>query len=220
MHNKVDWGKIDWVLLDMDGTLLDLKFDNFFWQSVVPEILESGAVGPNARIRDTQSLLQHYHDRSGSLDWYSTDYWSEQLDVPIMALKKQHQHLIRYREDAEQFLARLANMNVTTILATNAHPDNLELKHQITGLLKFIDHRVVSHELKFAKENPLFWQTMTQYIDLDPQRALFIDDSETILDTAREFGIKELRCITHPDSQADPRHNLKYPAINCFSELF
>ena len=30
------WDEIDTVLLDMDGTLLDLKFDNFFWRTLVP----------------------------------------------------------------------------------------------------------------------------------------------------------------------------------------
>ena len=28
---RVDWTKVDHVLLDMDGTLLDLAFDNDFW---------------------------------------------------------------------------------------------------------------------------------------------------------------------------------------------
>jgi len=32
----IDWRAIDTVLLDMDGTLLDLHFDNHFWQEHVP----------------------------------------------------------------------------------------------------------------------------------------------------------------------------------------
>lgn len=31
------WQEIDTVLLDMDGTLIDLHFDNYFWQRLVPE---------------------------------------------------------------------------------------------------------------------------------------------------------------------------------------
>ena len=32
----LDWNNISTVLLDMDGTLLDLHFDNYFWQHHVP----------------------------------------------------------------------------------------------------------------------------------------------------------------------------------------
>ena len=32
----INWKNIDTVLLDMDGTLLDLHFDNHFWQTFVP----------------------------------------------------------------------------------------------------------------------------------------------------------------------------------------
>ena len=32
----IDWTRIDTILLDMDGTLLDLGFDNFFWREHVP----------------------------------------------------------------------------------------------------------------------------------------------------------------------------------------
>ena len=31
------WFEIDTVMFDMDGTLLDLHFDNFFWLKLVPE---------------------------------------------------------------------------------------------------------------------------------------------------------------------------------------
>jgi hypothetical protein len=36
MHTSpaVDWSAIDTVL-DMDGTLLDLRFDNWFWQDLI-----------------------------------------------------------------------------------------------------------------------------------------------------------------------------------------
>ena len=35
----VAWSEIDTVMFDMDGTLLDLHFDNFFWLKLVPEHL-------------------------------------------------------------------------------------------------------------------------------------------------------------------------------------
>ena len=32
-----DWQEIDTVLLDMDGTLLDLHYDNYFWLTHIPK---------------------------------------------------------------------------------------------------------------------------------------------------------------------------------------
>ncbi len=31
------WKEIDTVLFDMDGTLLDLHFDNYFWHEYLPK---------------------------------------------------------------------------------------------------------------------------------------------------------------------------------------
>ena len=105
------------------------------------------------------------------------------------------------------------------VLVTNAHPDNLALKHSITGILDHLDESIVSHNLNFAKEDPLFWTTLTQHIDFDPKRTLFIDDSESVLNAAFNFGIQELICIRQPDSKSAPRMNLNFRAIEQFSEL-
>ena len=34
--SAVDWESVDTVLLDMDGTILDLRFDNWFWLELIP----------------------------------------------------------------------------------------------------------------------------------------------------------------------------------------
>ena len=36
-NHNLDWDQIDTILLDLDGTLLDLNFDLEFWLEYVPE---------------------------------------------------------------------------------------------------------------------------------------------------------------------------------------
>lgn len=59
MHFDIAWQEVDTVLLDMDGTLLDLAFDNYFWQKLVPETW-GAARGLNLQeARD--AMRQEYH---------------------------------------------------------------------------------------------------------------------------------------------------------------
>jgi len=101
----LNWSKIDTVLLDMDGTLLDLHFDSHFWLNVVPEQL---ALTRNITLEEAKAdMHKRYQAVSGQIQWYCLDYWQEQLNLPIMELKRQTQHLIKVREDVPHFFNRV-----------------------------------------------------------------------------------------------------------------
>ena len=62
-----DWSQIDTVFLDMDGTLLDLHFDNHFWLEHVPRrFAEARGVTLETAKRE---LLSRYRDIEGTLNW-------------------------------------------------------------------------------------------------------------------------------------------------------
>src|SRR5690242_3298910 len=91
----IDWQQIDTVLLDMDGTLLDLHFDNFFWQHHLP-----AACATQWRIDRAEAeknLFARFRAVQGTLDWYCLDYWRSELGLDIVALKREIQHLIAVR---------------------------------------------------------------------------------------------------------------------------
>ncbi len=67
------------MLLDMDGTLLDLHFDNHFGLSLVPAELSRQR---NLNSQATQALVESSYDKVfGTLDWYYLNYWKSDISV-------------------------------------------------------------------------------------------------------------------------------------------
>ncbi|UTW46728.1 GMP/IMP nucleotidase [bacterium SCSIO 12696] len=201
----------------MDGTLLDLHFDNHFWLEYLPQrYAEHHGLCPN---QATNELHARFEAKRGTLEWYCLEHWSEQLAVNIRELKEEIDHLIQERPFTQGFLDYLGDEGKQRVLVTNAHPDSLSLKLQITGIGDRLDRIISSHQFGAPKEEQTFWQQLHQQLGFDPQRTLFVDDTERILEAAQQFGIKHLLCIHQPDSKGVHRNIERFPAINHFDEL-
>ena len=213
----LDWNAIDTVLLDMDGTLLDLHFDNHFWLDHLPRVYgERHGLSHEAA---TSTLQERIHSQRGTLNWYSLDYWSEQLDMDIPALKQELRHMIRLRPFALEFLQRLHASHREVILVTNAHRKTLDLKMTQVDITPWFDRLVVSHDLDFPKEDPVFWERLQTLHPFNPVRTLLIDDTESVLESARNYGINHLLTLLQPDSQLQKRLDTRFPGIHHFDEI-
>ena len=211
------WKKIDTILLDMDGTLLDLHFDNHFWLSLVPqELSRQRGIDTHSAIKLVESA---YEKVFGTLDWYSLDYWQEELKLDILGLHKTLVDRIQLRQDSMPFLNALGAQNKSRILVTNAHPNSLALKLEHTDLALGLDQMLSSHETGYPKEHPHFWLHLFKQFSLDPSRCLFIDDSELILQASREAGVGYQLGITNPDSQKPDKVFSDFPSIGDYHLL-
>lgn len=213
----IDWNVIDTVLLDMDGTLLDLYFDNHFWQAHVPQRYAEMKGLPREAAHD--ELMARYSARAGTLDWYSVDYWETELELDIMALKVEVAHLIAVHPSVVDFLTRLRCLGKRVVLATNAHHKSITLKMAKTGLEPHFDAIVSAHALGFAKEQRGFWEKLRAIEPFAPERTLLIDDSLPVLDAARAYGIRHLISVRRPDTKQPPKDTRDYLAIDSFEEL-
>ncbi|MDG1473941.1 MAG: GMP/IMP nucleotidase [Porticoccaceae bacterium] len=213
----INWDKIDTVLLDMDGTLLDLHFDSYFWLQHLP--LRYSAKFPGKESEARRFLANELQGRRGTLDWYCTDFWSSLLDLDIMALKREVMHLISERPQTPRFLQALGAANKKRILATNAHPNSVALKFSVTSIQSQLDAVATSHDYGYPKESPFFWRAFQEHYSFDLATTLFIDDSTSVLTAARNYGIEQLLCINMPDSQRNLIKNTQFPAISHFKEL-
>ncbi len=212
-----NWNNIDTVLLDMDGTLLDLRFDNQFWQHHLPI-----AVARQEKIslqQAKQKMAAQYNAVKGSLDWYCLNYWSRQTNLDIRQLKADNAESIALRSDVLPFLQALKEKQIPRILLTNAHPDGLAIKIQQTGLDQYLDHIYSTHEFGYCKESPKLWRALLAQHPFDPERTLFIDDNEELLLTARQFGIRYVLGIKNPDSALEQQNFTHCPAIDDYAIL-
>ena len=213
----IDWDSIDTVLLDMDGTLLDLHFDNYFWMQHLPKFYA------RRHAISEQEASERLHIKlsaeQGTLQWYSLDHWSEQLDMDIPALKQEIKHLVRARPYAIEFLTRLHHSHRDVVMVTNAHRKTLDIKMNQVDITHWFDRVVVSHDLQAPKEQQAFWQKLQVLHPFDPARTLLIDDTERILKSAQEYGITHLLTLLQPDSQRQKRIDTHFPGIHHFDEI-
>lgn len=213
----VNWKEIDTVLLDMDGTLLDLNFDNHFWKEYVP-FKYAEKHGLHVETAKNQ-LVPKFRSKEGTLDWYCLDYWTETLQLDIAALKVELSDLIAVLPHVAEFLEKLKTSRHHVFLVTNAHRASLSLKMEKTGLADFFDAIVSSHDFGKPKENSDFWESLRQAYHFDKARTLLIDDSLAVLRSAQAYGIGHLISISRPDSALPKRDIAGFTAIEDFREL-
>lgn len=212
-----DWSAIDTVLLDMDGTLLDLRFDNYFWLEVLPERYAQRHELSLQAAR--AALAPRFVAKQGTLDWYCIDFWSRELSLDIAELKREVCAHVRFLPGAERFLQALHARGHQPVLVTNAHRDVLAIKAAQTGLARHFRHVVSSHDFGAPKEHPQFWSQLQAQLAFDPARCLFVDDSIPVLNAARAHGIGHIFAIARPDSTQHVRQIEGFAAVERVEEL-
>lgn len=212
--NKIDWSQVKTVMLDMDGTLLDLHYDNYFWTQHMPNAY--AAKHNIERVEADQILQPMLRQHVGRLEWYCVNFWADSLQLDIMQLKREVAARIGYRPGAEAFL-RYCNEHTDDVrLVTNAHRKVLDLKIERTNISQYFDTMLCSHELDAPKEQQVFWERLQGHQQFDPATTLFIDDSDAVLNAAEQYGVKHLHSIEQPDSQRKRDQQSRFPMIDRF----
>jgi putative hydrolase of the HAD superfamily len=213
----IEWKNINTVLLDMDGTLLDLHFDNYFWREHVPLRFSEKHHISVEQARD--ELFPRFQKVEGTMDWYCIDYWTNELGLDIALLKEEVDHLIAVHPYVVDFLDAVRAAGKRVLLVTNAHGKSLSLKMDRTRLGGHFDELVCAHDLGLPKEEMAFWDTLKQAHPFEPGSTVLVDDSLSVLKSAREYGIKYLLAVLQPDTRGPMRDVEDFQAIHRFTEI-
>lgn len=205
------------VMLDMDGTVLDLAFDNYMWLTRVPEAYaETHGI---ALGEATAKLNGWFRQMRGTLDWYCMDQWSDRLKLDVVALHHEHRGQIGYLPGAREFLQSIAEHDVRVLLVTNSHPATLDLKAEVTGLGTYFDRLYTSHDVGYAKEEREFWRAIRDEEGFDPETTIFVDDTVAVLRSAAGFGLRHLRHVTRPDTGRAAKSDEEFSGIESLRDL-
>ncbi len=213
----IDWSTIDQVLLDMDGTILDLAFDNHFWLELLPQ--RYAELQGISLAESLARMEPEFHATRGTLNWYCLDYWSRWTGLDVVAMKMEMQHRMQVLPGSEDFLTAVRASGRPLWLVTNAHPGSWTIKLAKTGIGQYFDRVISSHNFGMPKEDARFWPSLQAQHPFDAKRTLFADDSLPVLHAARDHGIREVIAIRHPDSTAAPRVIEGFNAVNRLPEL-
>lgn len=207
----------DTLMLDMDGTLLDLAFDNYLWMHLVPREFARLKSMPEDEAREQLYALMQ--ELKGQLDWYCLDFWSDQLDMDIEALHRDQNHRIGYLPGAEDFLEQVSAMEVRLLLVSNSHGTTLDIKNEVTDVKRFFDEIYLSHDLGHPKEDQPFWESLQERENFDPARTMFLDDNIVVLESARTYGIAHLAAIARPEANQPARDVTGFKSVDRVADI-
>ena len=201
----------------MDGTLLDLHFDNQVWNVLLPKRYGDKHALDDSSARD--QIAARMNTQRGTLSWYCLDHWSRVLGVDVSSLEAELKSLIRVRPGAQAFLEYLADLGMRLILATNAHPESLERKLEQTGIGTYFEDIVSAHVIGVAKESTAFWRQLERRCGIIAAQTIVIDDNQEVLRVAREHGIAHVYGISEPDSHKARVPASEFTCLDAFAEL-
>lgn len=205
------------LMLDMDGTILDLAFDNYIWKDLVPRRYAAENDLSFEAARDL--LFEKYAAVQGDLEWYCLDHWNDRLGIDVVKIHHDVTHRIGYLPGALEFLRAVHASDVRVLLVTNSHPDTLALKDAVTGLADYFDGLYSSHVFGHAKESQSFWEALRDEVDFESDTTLFVDDSEPVLKSAAEYGVGMLLRVTRPDTTEPVRRGSDFRGVEGVRDL-
>jgi putative hydrolase of the HAD superfamily len=207
----------DTLMLDMDGTLLDLAYDNYMWMEHIPAAFAHKNEVSEDEAR--QHLYATFKRLEGKLNWYCLDHWSDALELDVVALHREQNGRIGFLPGAKKFLQAAAHHHVRLLMVTNSHRDTLNIKTEVTDIVEYFDGVYTSHDLGHAKEDQPFWHALKELEDFDPGATVFVDDNVAVLQSARDFGVDMLLHITRPDTCRPASEHDDFVGIEGVGEL-
>ena len=178
--------KIRVISFDVDGTLVDQRFNDLIWENDIPALVAERRKWDFKKAKDF-CLSEYKKLGDKDLRWYDVEYWLGKFNVPIPAkdiFKKREESIVVY-PDVLPVMEELKRQGFRIIIITCM--PRIFLKEKIR---KFDFHfeKVFSTISDFKKvKSPGIYMHISHLIETSPSDILHIGDHHTL---DYEFSIK------------------------------
>lgn len=104
-----------------------------------------------------------------------------------------------------EILANLSKNGYKIYYLSNYIKEIAELVNHKLGFFKYFDGGVYSYEIHAIKPERKIYETLNSRYDLDPNKCVFLDDYQSFLDVAAQFGMKTIHVTQNTDIQEELR---------------
>lgn len=197
--------QINTIIFDLGGVLLDwnpkyvfdenyfdsLEKRDYFFENICTSDWNEEQDAGRPIVEATQQLISEFPDWEQPIrDFYGR--WTEMLKAPIPGT-------------VEIFRQLKASGKYKLYALTNWQAELFHIPLVRYDFLHWFDGRVVSGEEKTRKPFPEFYQRLLDRYNVDPSKALFIDDNLRNVNAGEQVGIKSI----HFQSPGQLRKTLK-----------
>jgi len=182
------------ISFDLDGTLVDEKFDNIIWHEEIPKLF---AEKNKIDIEDAKTKVYAEYYRGAFIEkvdcWTDISYWFQRLgldgwDNLMVDMKK---HILVY-DDTLKVLEQLSRKKYKLIVMSNAEEKFLDMKLEAEGLKKHFSS-VFSAQSTFGvrKKNKEVFTEVLERLGIGPENIIHVgNDRHLDLEVPSSVGIK------------------------------
>ena len=179
--------KLKAAIFDMDGTLLDTMY---IWRHLAPAYLEKNNIAVPDDLTDKLAIMGISRAVEFLIENFHLTISHDELHQELIGiLADYYKHKAVFKPGAVEFLQKLRDKNIPTMVFSATPEDLLDLALSRLDAVKYFSHGLLScRTIQCAKNKPEAFFTAARHIETAPEDVMIFEDAWYAASTAKNAG--------------------------------